>query len=80
MTERERVLTALRHARPDKTPYQLDLTDLVYERLREHYDDDDFFEKTGFGELNPRDINWINEAVNRDDVDYSVEYYMVARK
>ena len=39
----------------------------------------DFFENTGFGELNPRDIDWINESFNRDNVDYSVEYYMVVR-
>jgi len=47
MTERERVLLALKHEQPDKVPFNLDLTDLVYERLKEYFGDDDFFEKTG---------------------------------
>jgi len=47
MTERDRVLTALKHEQPDMVPYQLDLTDLVYERLQEYFRDDDFFSKTG---------------------------------
>jgi hypothetical protein len=34
----------------------------------------DFFESTGFGELNPKDIDWINAAFNRDNISYSVEY------
>jgi len=47
MTERDRVLTALKHEQPDKVPYHLDLTDLVYRRLQEYFHDDDFFSKTG---------------------------------
>jgi len=47
MTEKERVLLALNHQMPDMTPYQLDLTDLVYARLQEYFSDDDFFYGTG---------------------------------
>jgi len=47
MTEKERVILALSHQQPDITPYQLDLTDLVYARLQEYFHDDDFFSKTG---------------------------------
>ena len=44
---KKRVLTALRHEQPDKVPYHLDLTDLVYKRMQEYFHDDDFFSKTG---------------------------------
>ena len=47
MSERKRVLTALKHEQPDKVPYHLDLTDLVYHRLQGYFHDDDFFSKTG---------------------------------
>ncbi len=47
MTRKERVLMALRHEQPDIVPYQLDLTDEVYTRLRQYFNDDNFFEKTG---------------------------------
>ena len=47
MTEKERVIKSIKHIRPDKLPYQLDLTDQVFQRLREYYDDPGFFEKTG---------------------------------
>ena len=47
MTEKERVVLALSHQQPDKVPYHLDLTDLVYQRLKEYFSDDGFFSKTG---------------------------------
>jgi uroporphyrinogen decarboxylase len=47
MTSRERVLMSLRHEKPDIIPYQLDLTDEVYDRLVEYFKDTNFFEKTG---------------------------------
>jgi len=45
--ERETVKTALSHRQPEKVPYYLDLTDLVYARLQKYFGDDDFFAKTG---------------------------------
>lgn len=47
MTERERVLAAIRHEETDIIPYQLDLTEEVYQRLIKYFNDKDFFEKTG---------------------------------
>ncbi|MCL1896441.1 MAG: uroporphyrinogen decarboxylase [Clostridiales bacterium] len=47
MTEKERVLSALNHIQPDTVPYQLDLTDLVYQRLQGYFGDEGFFAKTG---------------------------------
>ena len=47
MTEKERVLMALKHVQPDAAPYHLDLTDLVYERLQGHFGDEGFFARTG---------------------------------
>lgn len=47
MTNRERVLMALRHEQPDVVPYQLDLTDEVYCRLQKYFNDEFFYEKTG---------------------------------
>lgn len=47
MTPRERVIKTLQHQNTDAVPYQLDLTDEVYERMQSYYGDDAFFEKTG---------------------------------
>lgn len=47
MTPRERVIKALNHEETDIVPYHLDLTGEVYKRLVTHFNDKDFFEKTG---------------------------------
>jgi uroporphyrinogen decarboxylase len=47
MTPRDRVLKALNHENTEILPYNLDLTDEVYHRLVEYFNDKDFFEKTG---------------------------------
>ncbi len=47
MNCRERVIKALNHQQTDIVPYQLDLSDEVYKRLTEHFQDQDFFEKSG---------------------------------
>lgn len=47
MNCRERVINTLNHKRSDIIPYQLDLTDEVYNRLVKYFNDDDFITKTG---------------------------------
>ncbi len=47
MTERERVLRSLAKKESDIVPYNLDLTDDVKQRLIKHYNDPEFYSKTG---------------------------------
>jgi len=47
MTERDRVLRALSHKQTDIVPYNLDLTDDVYNRLVKEFKDEKFYSKTG---------------------------------
>lgn len=42
MLQRERVISAIEHKKTDIIPYQLDLTQGVYEKLCEYYGDNDF--------------------------------------
>jgi uroporphyrinogen decarboxylase len=46
-TPRERVLLTLKHENTDILPYNLDLTEEVYDRLVGYFNDKDFFSKTG---------------------------------
>ncbi|MCL2051911.1 MAG: M50 family metallopeptidase [Lachnospiraceae bacterium] len=39
----------------------------------------DYFVKTGFGELDPKEIQYINEAFSRDNTSYAVEYFISVR-
>jgi len=47
MTNRERVLAALRHEQPDKTPYNVQFTIPAREKMAEYYGDPDFESKLG---------------------------------
>jgi uroporphyrinogen decarboxylase len=47
MTNRERVLAALRHQTPDKVPYDIRFTQPAHARMVEYYGDPDFEQKLG---------------------------------
>jgi uroporphyrinogen decarboxylase len=47
MTQRERVRLALAHRQPDKTPYHVEFTKPMRERMVEHFGDPDFINKMG---------------------------------
>jgi len=47
MTNRERVLSALRHQQPDKVPYQIGFTQKMQGRMAEFYGDPDFASRLG---------------------------------
>jgi uroporphyrinogen decarboxylase len=60
MTPRERVIKAIKHEETDIVPYHLDLTDEVYGRLVSHYNDIDFFAKTGSHLAQERNESFVN--------------------
>lgn len=41
MNSRERVLTAMNHVKPDRTPVDLYAVEEVWDKLRRHYKSDD---------------------------------------
>ena len=45
MTRRERVRLALRHRQPDKTPYHVEFTKQMHERMVQYYGDPNFIDK-----------------------------------
>ncbi len=47
MNQRERVLAALRHQQPDRTPYDIGFTQPAHARMAEYYGDPDFVAKLG---------------------------------
>jgi uroporphyrinogen decarboxylase len=47
MTNRERVLSALRHKQPDKVPYEIGFTQKMHRRMAEFYGDPDFASSLG---------------------------------
>ena len=47
MTNRERVLSALRHKQPDKVPYEIGFTQKMHRRMAEFYGDPDFASRLG---------------------------------
>jgi uroporphyrinogen decarboxylase len=47
MNNRERVLAALKHQQPDKTPYDIRFTQVAHAKMAEYYGDPDFASKLG---------------------------------
>ena len=47
MNNRERVLTALAHRQPDKTPYNIEFTSKIYPKMVAYYGDPDFASQLG---------------------------------
>jgi uroporphyrinogen decarboxylase len=47
MNNRERLLAALKHEQPDKTPYDIRFTQVAQAKMVEYYDDPDFAAKLG---------------------------------
>jgi len=58
MNNRERVLAALEHRQPDKTPYHIGFTQVAHARMAEYYGDPQFEDKLG----NCLAITWCEPA------------------
>ena len=47
MNNRERVLATLNHRQPDKTPYNIDFTQVAHAKMADYYGDPHFEDKLG---------------------------------
>ena len=68
ITERDRVLTALRHEQPDITPHQLDFTLEAHNKVAKHLADEDFLDKWGnhLAQISLGDFEYVKPDFVRD--------------